>query len=194
MYQEIQQTIEKYLEVFPQEKKRLEKVVEQFPLDKNILSRKNFTGHITVSAIVLSPDKRKTLFIYHKQLKKLLQPGGHIEASDENLLSACRREVREETGLDAIELLDLMGHELPIDIDIHLIPFNEKKDEAEHFHYDFRFVFIARESVVIIQEEEVDGFKWAPISEATQYEKFKIIFQKIHFLFDQRKSAIFLIN
>lgn len=191
MHQEIQKTIEKYLEVFPQEKKRLDKVVEQFPLAEDIISRKNFAGHITVSAIVLSEDKRKALFVYHKQLQKLLQPGGHIEVSDQNLLDACRREVREETGLADIEFLDLAGQQLPIDIDIHPIPFNEKKDEAEHFHYDFRFVFIAQESLVVIQEEEVDGFKWIPISEATQYEKFKIIFQKIHFLFDQKKPAIF---
>lgn len=190
MHKEIQKIIEQYLEIFPQEKKRLESIVQCFPLGESIISRKNVTGHITVSAIVLSEDKKKALFIYHKQLQRLLQPGGHIEVADKDLLDACRREIREETGLNAVELLDLMGQQLPIDIDIHLIPSNEKKGEAEHFHYDFRFVFIAQGSLVTIQEEEVDGFTWMPINDATRYEKFKIIFQKIHFLFDQKKPAI----
>jgi len=31
---------------------------------------------------------------------------------------------------------------IPIDIDTHYIPENKKKDERQHFHHDFRYIFI----------------------------------------------------
>ena len=50
-------------------------------------------GHFTASAFVLSPDRRELILIHHKKLGIWVQPGGHVETSDEDLLSAARREV-----------------------------------------------------------------------------------------------------
>ncbi|HCJ45800.1 MAG TPA: NUDIX hydrolase, partial [Candidatus Moranbacteria bacterium] len=127
MNQNAQGIITEYLNFFPQEKRRLTEIIERFPLGKSIVSRTDFIGHITVSAFVFSPDKKNVLLIYHKQLQKFLQPGGHIENSDVSLLDACRRELKEETGLQDPLLFNLTGHEIPIDIDIHLIPANKRK-------------------------------------------------------------------
>lgn len=44
--------------------------------DKYLINRKNFTGHFTASAFVISKKSKKVLMVHHKTIKKLLQPGG----------------------------------------------------------------------------------------------------------------------
>src|SRR5690606_41792687 len=60
-------------------------------------------GHFTASAFVLSPDSRSLLLIFHKKLGMWLQPGGHIESTESELVESARREAREEAGLLELE-------------------------------------------------------------------------------------------
>jgi 8-oxo-dGTP pyrophosphatase MutT (NUDIX family) len=93
-------------------------------------------GHFTASAFVLDPDRRRVLLVHHRKLGRWLQPGGHVEASDTDLVAAARREVQEETGI-AVEAP--LGRGI-FDVDIHAIPANSK-DEA-HLHFDVRYAFV----------------------------------------------------
>lgn len=95
-------------------------------------------GHFTASAFVLAPDAQALLLIYHGKLKRWLQPGGHVEESDADLLAAARRELAEETGLTDVHVR-LSG--CPLDVDVHRIP--ARASEASHLHYDVRFLFQA---------------------------------------------------
>ncbi|MSU74965.1 MAG: NUDIX hydrolase [Candidatus Magasanikbacteria bacterium] len=55
----------------------------------------------TVDAVLT--DFERVLLIRRAKppfMDKLVLPGGHVERSDKNLIEACRREVREEVGLD----------------------------------------------------------------------------------------------
>jgi 8-oxo-dGTP pyrophosphatase MutT (NUDIX family) len=102
-------------------------------------------GHLTASGFVLSPDRQRVLLIEHSVLGRWLQPGGHVEDSDDSLETAARREIFEETGL-----ADLSGHpDLPglFDLDVHLIP--SHGGEPEHFHFDLRYVFVAPHEMVV---------------------------------------------
>src|SRR6202008_1440543 len=60
-------------------------------------------GHVTASAFVLDPAHARLLLILHSKLGRWLQPGGHVESDDASVVSAARREVLEETGLDVSE-------------------------------------------------------------------------------------------
>lgn len=95
-------------------------------------------GHFTASAFVLSPDSTQLLLILHRKLGLWLQPGGHVEDSDASMVAAATREVLEETGLGAVNLI----HEAPLDLDVHLIP--ARKETPAHEHFDVRFLFRAR--------------------------------------------------
>jgi 8-oxo-dGTP pyrophosphatase MutT (NUDIX family) len=100
----------------------------------NPADRHDFTpGHLTASAVVLSP-KNELLLIEHAKLKRWLQPGGHVEPGEFDLRQSARRELLEETALDlpetAFELFDL---------DIHEIPAIAGKHPA-HLHYDLRYL------------------------------------------------------
>ncbi len=102
------------------------------------LNRKQYTpGHFTASAFILSPDNRALLLIYHRKLERWLQPGGHIESDDLNLLDAAQREAQEECRLAATDLTALSSE--PFDIDIHTIPAH--KNEPAHEHFDVRYLF-----------------------------------------------------
>lgn len=129
------------------------------------VERDHFTpGHFTASSFVLSPDDSSLLLIFHGKLHRWLQPGGHIEPEDVDIVAAARREVAEEVGLDELELI---GDGLPFDLDIHAIP--ARKTDPEHEHFDVRFLFRARSWQVQAATDAVDA-RWVPLDEVGQLE------------------------
>lgn len=98
-------------------------------------------GHVTASAFVLSPDRTQILLIHHSKLNLWLQPGGHTELSDADIIAAARREVEEETGITETTLEE--GYPVLLDVDIHEIPPNKKRGEPAHEHFDVRVLFRA---------------------------------------------------
>jgi hypothetical protein len=79
-------------------------------------------GHLTGSAWVVSPDRRRVLLTHHRKLDKWLQLGGHADG-DPDLAAVAQREAHEESGLMGIRLL---SPEV-FDVDRHWIP--ERKGE-----------------------------------------------------------------
>ena len=140
----------------------LDWLVKYVETHQNIIDRKNFSGHFTVSGVVWDEKSKKVLLIFHKKLQKFLQPGGHIEVEDKTLWDAAKREVEEETGLVVVENKKFGKN--PILLDVHKISENLKKKELEHFHFDFMFIFGVRSSIKInLQLEEVSDFKWVDL-------------------------------
>jgi 8-oxo-dGTP pyrophosphatase MutT (NUDIX family) len=118
-------------------------------------------GHFTASAFVLSPAGDALYLIHHKKLGRWLQPGGHIEPDDSDLLAAARREVLEEVGLAGAPLLD---EARPVfDVDVHGIPAH--KGEPAHEHFDVRFCFRAPSLAAPRPSDEVAGGRWCSLEE-----------------------------
>jgi 8-oxo-dGTP pyrophosphatase MutT (NUDIX family) len=117
-------------------------------------------GHFTASAFVLSPDRDAFLLIFHKKLSRWLQPGGHVEESDDSLLATARREVAEEVGIQDMSIVAEEG--ALFDIDIHGIP--ARRDEPGHEHFDVRYLFQAL-SLDFTKSDEVAGARWVPFTE-----------------------------
>lgn len=103
-------------------------------------------GHITASAWVLAPDRQSVLLTHHKKLNRWLQLGGHLE-DDCSVQAAALREAHEESGLDGLTLLssDLF------DLDVHTIP--ARGAEAQHLHFDLRFLMQARQREFVLSDE-----------------------------------------
>lgn len=148
-------------------------LIENF-CEAELCNRKNFTGHITASGTVIHLPSRRILLLHHKSLDKWLMPGGHMDAEDESPVAAALREVEEETGLSAEILIPMNvieGVQYCIGIDSHPIPANEKKEEAAHYHHDFRFVFgYNGDPQIRIDRSESLNYKWVPVDDPYIYE------------------------
>ncbi len=118
-------------------------------------------GHLTASAFVLSPDGAAVLLIFHRKLGIWIQPGGHIEPVDANLLAAAQREVSEEVGV----ALEAPTAASIFDVDIHAIP--ARKGEPEHEHFDVRFCFRAS-SLTFATSDEVVETRWVELRQVDQ--------------------------
>ena len=150
---------------------------------EDLYSRKNFNGHLTASAFILSADGKSVLLLHHKSLDRWLQPGGHIDATDGSIIAATFREVVEETGItkENLKLLPIgIASSIPFDIDSHPIPANPKKGEAAHVHHDFRYLLQVKDSVTVeVSTEESNGFRWVSLEELCKIEDHAKVAEKI---------------
>jgi 8-oxo-dGTP pyrophosphatase MutT (NUDIX family) len=118
-------------------------------------------GHVTGSAVVLSPDRSAMLLMHHKKLDKWLQPGGHCDGIADARFVA-QKEAYEETGLARITLLT----EEVVDVDIHEIP--PRGAEPAHLHYDARYLFQA-EAGEVRGNAESHALAWVPLDRLEAY-------------------------
>jgi 8-oxo-dGTP pyrophosphatase MutT (NUDIX family) len=124
-------------------------------------SRHHFDpGHFTASAFVLSPDGADLLLILHGRLGLWLQPGGHCDPSDADIVGTAIREVAEETGL--VEL-DVVGGGL-FDVDVHAIPPHPGRGEPAHGHYDARVLLRSRTRRIAAGDDARDA-RWVPLAD-----------------------------
>ncbi len=117
-------------------------------------------GHLTGSAWVVSPDRKRVLLTHHRKLDKWLQLGGHADG-DPDLAAVARREAHEESGLAEIRLLDAAV----FDVDRHWIP--ERKGEPGHHHHDLRFLFEADPAVPLVCSSESKDLAWVDLDQVT---------------------------
>ncbi len=98
----------------------------------NLLTRENPLLHLTASAWVVSPQRDQLLMVYHNIYQSWSWTGGHADGEGD-LLAVARREVMEETGLEALkslspeifslEILGVQAHEkrgCPVSAHLHL--------------------------------------------------------------------------
>lgn len=123
--------------------------------------RETMPGHLTTSAIVLSPDHSKILVIDHVTIGRWLQPGGHYEPSPFFHLSA-QREAEEETGVVGLRLHPWhQGQDRPFVIDSHDVPGKRSRHEEPHVHHDLQYLFIANPALPLVaQLDEVHAARW----------------------------------
>ncbi len=123
--------------------------------------RATMEGHITASAWVVDQRRTHTLLTHHRKLNKWLQLGGHADGNHD-LVSVALTEAREESGIDAVELL------LPVifDLDVHVIP--ARMADPEHLHYDVRYAVMAGHTRHVVSEESHD-LAWVRVEKINHY-------------------------
>lgn len=173
--------IEQYTQKYPIENVETEKFTNFIHqnLDVSVYARTNFDGHFTASAFIVNEAKTHVLLLKHKKLNRWLQPGGHIDETDDSVFDAALREICEETGLQTIDL-QLIGNSFPFDLDAHIIPENIIKNEPQHTHYDIRFLISVNKNAKLdVNAEEADGLKWLTFSELEKLDDFKKVAMKL---------------
>lgn len=179
---EIIQKVQRYQEQFTAEVQRTAAILtflHNFDGDQ-LFYRKNFTGHITASAYIINPQKDAILLLKHKALNRWLQPGGHVDLTDKTLLDAALREAEEETGIPA-KKLELLHSDI-FEVDSHIIPANDIKQEPEHIHHDIGFLFTCKILEIDIDEQESTAGKWVSFSELSADVDYEDVIKKITIL------------
>jgi 8-oxo-dGTP pyrophosphatase MutT (NUDIX family) len=161
-HQHVHGVVSAYLAAHPEDAGSVAPVTAALDLSDDVTSRKEFGGHVTASAVLLTADAR-VLLVHHRALDRWLCPGGHLEPSDSDFSAAAARELMEETGLRA-DAFEAVGS-TPLHIDVHPIPASDAKGEPEHRHFDFRMLFrVTGQGVLSPQQEEVMGVAWLPFT------------------------------
>lgn len=124
----------------------------------DIYSRSCNAGHLTASAWVVSPDRKKVLMIYHNLYNSWAWMGGHADGM-EDLHAVAEKEVREECGLRKLKSLD----DGIFSLEVLTVDGHEKKGKyvSSHLHLNVTYLFEADpEAPVFIQPEENSGVGW----------------------------------
>jgi 8-oxo-dGTP pyrophosphatase MutT (NUDIX family) len=119
-------------------------------------------GHVTASCWLLNRAQTHVLLTHHRKLNRWLQLGGHADGESDPVKVALA-EASEESGIKSIRILtdDIF------DIDRHVIP--ARKNEPEHFHFDFRFAMQTTGSDDYVVSDESHDLRWVAISRMAQY-------------------------
>jgi 8-oxo-dGTP pyrophosphatase MutT (NUDIX family) len=123
----------------------------------NAFERGNPKGHFTGSCWLVSADGLRVLLMHHRKLDKWLQPGGHADG-DTDLARVALREAQEETGVAGLHVEGGI-----FDIDRHRIP--ARANEAEHWHYDVRYVVRAQADERFTINQESCALAWRDVAD-----------------------------
>lgn len=115
-----------------------------------LLTRHATPAHVTASAIVLSPDGRRTCLVLHGRMNLWVQPGGHLEPDDMTLALAAAREVEEETGLSGVVLPRIAA------LSRHYAPCRPEVD----WHLDVQHVLVSDPTAPAVSAESRDVRWW----------------------------------
>jgi 8-oxo-dGTP pyrophosphatase MutT (NUDIX family) len=143
-----------------EEREALSKILDLLRRAPDPFTRKN-RDHVTGSAVVARPDGSAFLLVFHRRLGRWLQPGGHAEPGDASVLETARREAREETGIEALDIA--LGGRI-IDLDVHPIP--ATADRPAHVHHDLRYLLTTRHDPTLAEPAEIEKVAWFTFDEA----------------------------
>lgn len=108
--------------------------------------------HLTASCFVLTPDLTQVLLTHHRKGRFWVQLGGHLEPGDTSLADAARREAREESGVDDLQL----ASERVLDLDRHAL----HGGFSCAAHWDVGFVALAPPAAAVRVSPESLDVRW----------------------------------
>lgn len=184
----LKEQIENYKPYNEQEEKDKQTMLKYINTFDDVLTRNNEFGHFTASSWVVNKEKTKVLMIYHNIYKSWAWTGGHADG-ETNLLNTAIRELKEETGVKNVKVLnkDIFSLEI-ICVNGHI---KRGKYVSSHVHLNLTYLLEVDESEVLkIKEDENSGVKWVNIEDVEKvvtekwvrdnvYKKLEEKFQKL---------------
>jgi 8-oxo-dGTP pyrophosphatase MutT (NUDIX family) len=122
------------------------------------LHRSCLEGHLTGSAAVIDPSRRRVLLLLHAKVQRWLQPGGHADG-DGNLARVALREAAEETGIAGLQVVTPA-----VDLDVHVFH-HAAGTEPDHLHLDVRHLVLAPAGAVAVTNHESEDLRWVAVDD-----------------------------
>ena len=160
---ELREKIEKYQPYNEQEEKDKQTMLKYIDTFDDVLTRNNEFGHFTTSSWVVNKEKTKVLMIYHNIYKSWAWTGGHADG-ESDLLKTAIRELKEETGVENVKVLndDIFSLEI-ICVNGHV---KRGKYVSSHVHLNLTYLLEVDENETLrVKEDENSGVKWVNIED-----------------------------
>lgn len=127
-----------------------------------LLTRENPWAHMTASAVIVSPDRTRTLMAYHKIYGSWAWTGGHNDG-ETDFEGVARREAQEETGIVGLHRLG----KGPASIEILPVWAHVRRGQTvgSHLHLNVSYLFEADDALPIRRAEaENSAVAWLVIA------------------------------
>ncbi len=174
----LREEIEKYVPYNEQEEKDKQTILKYMDSFDNVLTRDNEFGHFTASAWVANKEKTKVLMIYHNIYKSWAWTGGHADGNPD-LLATAIRELKEETGVENVKVIDNNIFSLEIVcVDGHV---KKGKYVSSHVHLNATYLLEVDENEILrIKDDENSGVKWINIEDVEKVVNEKWVFENAY--------------
>lgn len=160
---ELKEQIENYKPYNEQEEKDKQTMLKYINTFDDVLTRNNEFAHFTASSWVVNKERTKVLMIYHNIYKSWAWTGGHADG-ETDLLKTAIRELKEETGVENVKVLNdgIFSLEI-ICVNGHI---KRGKYVSSHVHLNLSYLLEVDEKELLkIKEDENSGVKWINIED-----------------------------
>ena len=174
----LREQIENYKPYNEQEQKDKQTILKYIDTFDDVLTRNNEFGHFTASSWAVNKERTKVLMIYHNIYKSLAWTGGHADG-ESDLLGTAIRELKEETGVENVRVLnnEIFSLEI-ICVNGHI---KRGKYVSSHVHLNLTYLLEVDENEILkIKEDENSDVKWVNIEDVEKISSEKWIVENVY--------------
>lgn len=170
--------IKNYKPYNEQEEKDKQLMLKYIDTFDDVLTRNNEFVHFTASSWAVNKERTKVLMIYHNIYQSWAWTGGHADG-ESDLLNVTIRELKEETGVENVKVIN------PEIFSLEIICVNghvkKGKYVSSHVHLNLTHLLEVDEKEVLhMKPDENSGVKWVKLEDIEKVSNEKWMVENVY--------------